>query len=254
MSAGDPVYFDGTDWELADASDNTKFAEAIATNNYSSGEVGTLCISCIVVDIDAPYTQGDNYFLSETAGAVPTATRPTTTASLRQVIGFGLSTSRLRMDIVPPREEHMWVNTQSSLVAAEVVTVLDSGNFGGILSNNDGEVVYLTFACPQNCVGLEFARSYSAVEVRTNPTDYTVTVSGAADGEQHDATTQDATLTDMAASGAAEDEIEGAIMTTGFDATGIIEPDNLVGVKMVHDGGETDATLSFGIMLVFLVV
>ncbi|KKN01700.1 hypothetical protein LCGC14_1125050, partial [marine sediment metagenome] len=158
LSAGDPVYFDGTDWELADASDNTKFAEAIATNNYVSGEIGTFCVSCIVVDIDAPYTQGDNYFLSETAGAVPTATRPTAKASLRQVVGFGLSTSELRMGILPVREQHMWVNTQSSLVAAEITIVLDSGNFAGPYSNADGEVVYLTFACPQNCVGIEYAR------------------------------------------------------------------------------------------------
>ena len=41
--AGDMLYFDGTDWELADADDNTKFAEAIATNSFKTTETGTLC-------------------------------------------------------------------------------------------------------------------------------------------------------------------------------------------------------------------
>jgi len=34
VTAGSPVYFDGTDWELADADDNTKYAEAIAVSNF----------------------------------------------------------------------------------------------------------------------------------------------------------------------------------------------------------------------------
>ena len=43
VTAGDMMYFDGTDWELADATDNTKFAEAMAVNTYDSGDVGVLC-------------------------------------------------------------------------------------------------------------------------------------------------------------------------------------------------------------------
>ena len=43
--AGDSVYFDGTDWELADADDNTKFAEAIVTHAFASGDVGFFCRS-----------------------------------------------------------------------------------------------------------------------------------------------------------------------------------------------------------------
>jgi hypothetical protein len=247
------LYHDGTDWELADADDNTKFAEAIATNSYASGDVGVACTSGIIVDTDAPYTQGDQYYLSTTAGDV-TATRPTTAANLRQLIGFGLSTTELRAEVPPVREHHAYHPMQSSLVAAEVTVVLDSGNFAGPYTNADDEALYCTFSVPQNCVGLEFARMYSAVEVRSDATDWTTTISGATGGEQWDATTQDATLTGLVASGTAADEIAGSTMTTGFDAAGIIEPDNLVGVKLVHDGGQTDVTIGFGLDITYLVV
>ena len=76
VTAGDMVYFDGTDWELADADDNTKFVEAVAVNSYASGDVGVLCRSGIINDTDAPFTQGNSMYLSATAGAI-TATRPT---------------------------------------------------------------------------------------------------------------------------------------------------------------------------------
>ena len=247
------LYHDGTDWELADADDNTKFAEAIATNSYASGDVGVACTSGIIVDTDAPYTQGDQYYLSTAAGDV-TATRPTTAANLRQLIGFGLSTTELRAEVLPVREHHAYHPMQSSLVAAEVTVVLDSGNFAGPYTNADDEALYCTFSVPQNCVGLEFARMYSAVEVRSDATDWTTTISGATGGEQWDATTQDATLTGLVASGTTADEIAGSTMTTGFDAAGIIEPDNLVGVKLVHDGGQTDVTIGFGLDITYLVV
>jgi|TARA_Y100000034_G_C6850053_1_gene385561 hypothetical protein len=251
------LYFDGTDWELADATDNTKYAEAIATNSYASGDVGVACTSCIIVDTDAPYTQGDQYYLEVDATGDPgdvTATRPTTAANLRQLIGFGLSTTELRAEVLPVREHHAYHPMQSSLVAGEVTAALDSGNFAGPFTNADGEVLYCTFSVPQNCVGVEFARMYSAVEVRSGAADWTTTISGATGGEQWDATTQDATLTGLVASGTAADEIAGSTMTTGFDAAGIIEPDNLVGVKLVHDGGNTDVTIGFGLDITYLVV
>lgn len=258
LVAGDLVYWDGSNWERADADVHTTFAEAIVTNNYKTGDTGTLCTSCILVDTDAPFTQGDNYFLAAPAGTPVagnfTATRPTTKGNLRQQIGFGLSTTELRMEVTAPYEQHMWVNTMSSLIAAEITVVLDSGNFAGPYVNADSEALYLTFSVPQNCVGIEYARSFSAVEVRTASAEWTTTISGAADAEQWDATTQDATLTALRASGSAEDEIAGVDMVTGFDATGIIEPDNLIGVKLVKAGGNTDITISFGVALVFLVV
>ena len=252
VTAGDLLYFDGTDWELADASDNTTFAEAIAVSSYASGEVGNACLSCVVVDIDAPYTQGSTYYLSETAGA-NTSTRPTTAASLRQVVGFGLSTSELRLEPSAPYEVHA-VYRVFSAVAAEAVAALDSGNFYGVTGNADGEVLSAAWSVPQNMVGLVFSRIFAAGEVVTGATDLTVTVSGAASGEQWDATTQDATLTTLVVTGSVADEIFGATLTTGMDAAGILEPDNCIGFKGVYDGAQTDVVHFFNIEVVYLAV
>ena len=101
VTAGDMVYFDGTDWELADASAHTTFGEAMVVNSYASGDVGVLCTGGVIVDIDAPYTQGAAMYLSETAGAI-TATIPTTNAAIKQAVGFSLSTSSVRVDIRMP--------------------------------------------------------------------------------------------------------------------------------------------------------
>ena len=252
VAAGDLVYFDGTDWELADASDNTKFAEAVAVSAYEAGDVGNVCLSGILVDIDAPYTQGSAYYLSETAGAI-TATRPTTAASLRQVCGFGLSTSELRLEVSAPREHHAVYRLFSS-VAAEAVAALDSGNHYGVTANADDEVVSATWSVPQNMVGLVAARIFAAGEAVTGPTDLTITVGGATDGEQHDATTQDATQTTLVVTGAAADEMQASDISTSLDAAGILEPDNCVGFKGVYDGGQTDVVNFFNIEVVYLVV
>ena len=103
VTAGDMVYFDGTDWELADADDNTKFAEAVAVNSYASGDVGVLCRSGIIRDTDAPFTQGNSMYLSATAGDI-TATRPTGAENLMQVVGFCIDTSRVVFEIKAPYE------------------------------------------------------------------------------------------------------------------------------------------------------
>jgi len=41
--AGSPVYFDGTDWELADADDNTKYAEEKQVITSRPGGVAEFC-------------------------------------------------------------------------------------------------------------------------------------------------------------------------------------------------------------------
>jgi hypothetical protein len=255
--AGDLVYFDGTDWERADADTNATYAEAIAVSSYNSGDVGNVCTSCILVDLDAPYTQGATYYLEAPAGTPTagnvTATRPTVTGNVRQVVGFGISTSELRMEVKAPYEVHE-VYRMFSSVTTEAVAALDSGNFYGVTGNADDEVLSATWSVPQNCVGLVFARIFAAGEVVTGATDLTITVSGAADGEQWDATAQDATLTTLVVTGAVADEMQGSTITTALDAAGIIEPDNCVGFKGVYDGGQTDVVHFFNIEVTYLVV
>jgi hypothetical protein len=250
VNAGDLVYFDGTDWELADADDNTKFAEAIATNDFAASDVGVFCLRGIVTDIDAPYTQGDQYYLSATAGAT-TATRPTGANNLMQVVGFGLSTSQLHMEIRMPHEETHNFNFNA---ATGDNGQLDSGNLGGARLDAQNEDAFASFMVPQNVVGTEVAYLWLAAEATSGTPTFDMFVSGAIDGEAWDATTQDATIADSAAEGAAADEIQRTTVTTGFDATGVIEAGNLVMVKITKDDGGTDATYFAALSMVWQVV
>ena len=252
IGAGDLIYFDGTDWELADASDNTIFAEAMSLGNYQSGVVGGFCLGGVVVDTDAPYTQGDQYYLSETAGAI-TATRPTTAASLRQLVAFGLSTERLRVKVEMVREYHQSYNFRSNAAQAQGDQLDTLGDYLGAMTNADAEDMGATFACPQNEVGIEIAYLYTAAEDAGGATDFDMTMAGARDGEQHDVGTQDV-LANLVASGAVADEIQRNDVTTGLDASGNIEPDNVVGVHLIHDGGRTDDVHAFALHIVWLVV
>ena len=246
------IYFDGTDWELADADNASKFAEAVAVASYATGAVGQACLSCIVVDTDAPYTQGDQYYLSETAGAM-TATRPTTDGALRQVVGFGLSTSEVAVDIQMPRELNVHMDSRGG---TSVYALLDSGNFGGDTLDAQNETAVMQTMIPQNCVALEIAYGWTAAEATAGTPTYDITVGSTmgASGTQHDAVTADATLVDKAAEGADADEILRFDMTTGFDATNIWRPGALLGVKFLADDGGTDIRFALGVDLVCLVV
>lgn len=249
VKPGDACYFDGTDWELADADDNTKYAEAFATADFVSLEQGTFCLECIIVDTDAPYTQGASLYLSETAGAI-TETRPVTAFSLRQVLAFALSTSELHAKVTMPREHHEVVNMSS---ITPVITTFDGGNFYGVLSNADAEVITAAFVVPQNCVGLVYAGWWAGAEAVTGATDLTILASGAGSDEQWDANTVDSSLTTMVITGGADDVFRG-VLTTGLDATNIIRPDTVVGIKAVHDGAQTDAIAHLVVEVTYLVV
>ena len=258
VTAGDLLYWDGTDWERADADVHTTFAEAIAVNTYNSGDVGNLCTSCIVVDLDAPFTQGDQYYLAAPTGTPVagnfTATRPTTAGNLRQLVGFGLSTSELRLEVHIPKEHHVCYNFTST-TAAESGTIIDgTGDMISAFADANAELLGATFAIPQNAVALEFASLFTGAEDICPAADYDVTVSAAADGEQHDAGTQDTTLANLVVIGSAEDEIKRNTMTTGFDAAGLFQPDNVVGVKITTDGCQNGIILVLTLEMVYLVV
>jgi hypothetical protein len=245
--AGDALYFDGTDWELADADDATKFAEAFAVNSYASGEQGAVCRSCIIVDTDAPYTQGDNYYLSATAGAI-TATRPTVAGNLRQLLGFALSTSELAADI--RYNEQTYDISPSGGTDVGVIFQLDSGNYLGLTTNAQNEVIGATFQVPENAVALEIAYAWLAAEASSGTPTFDLFVSSSNDGDQWDAVTQDSTIADSADEGAAADEIQRTTVTTAFDATNIWRPGALLGIRKLKKDSGTDITFQFGYDLV----
>lgn len=250
ITAGAPVYFDGTDWELADADDNTIFAEAIAVNGFAIGDVGVFCRSCIIVDIDAPYTQGDQYFLSTTAGAI-TATRPTGANNLVQVLGFGLSTSELYVDIPPVREQ--FANIQ--LVTDGTAAFSQYGDFTGVLLGAAAEAAGGSIEVPANCVGLEIAHLWwTAIGTALDTSDtYTIDVSAGVDDETTTTTTDGIAA---AALTVALADINKADVSAAFDGTGIIEAGNILSVDIdkAAEGTSGDDPLMLCLTLVFKVV
>jgi len=250
LTAGMPVYFDGTDWEKADADDNTLFTEAIVVNNVSIGEVGAFCRSCIIVDTDAPYTQGDQYYLSATAGTI-TATRPTGANNLVQVLGFGLSTTELYVDI-PPVKEHI-VNVQ---LAPDGTAVMSQyGDFTGVLLDAAAEAAGGSLEVPANCVGLEIAHLWwTGVGTALDASDtYTIDVSAGVDDETTTTTTDGIAAAALTVAAA---DINKADVSAAFDGTGVIEAGNVLGIDVdkAAEGTAGDNPLMLCLTMVFLVV
>jgi len=102
---GNVVAHDGTGWVQADASDaaTNLYAQYIAMQSGKSGNVIKGCKSCVLYDADAPYTANATAYVSATPGAI-THTRPATNGDVIQVIGRGISTTELKVDIENPRE------------------------------------------------------------------------------------------------------------------------------------------------------
>jgi hypothetical protein len=253
LVAGDLVYFDGTDWEKADADDNTKYAEAIAVNSVASGAVGAFCTSCLIVDIDAPFTQGSTYYLSTTAGG-NTATRPTGANNLMQVVGFGLSTSILRVDIRPPRE--ITISMQFPYTTHAAPQDRDN-DFAGLGLDDTSAEVHCGFMVPQNCVSTSALIAYlwwcgTGTVLDTGDT-YTIDASAGIDDETTSATADGIAAASLAV---AANDLANADVSACFDASGIIEPGNYVGVAIKKDaeGSTGDDPIMLGLEVVLLVV
>jgi hypothetical protein len=250
FTAGDLVYFDGTDWELADADDNTKFAEAVSTVTVAAGEAVALCRSCVVIDTDAPFTQGDELYLSTTAGGM-TGTRPTGNNNLMQVIGFALSTSEIYVDLKPMHEVTVNVHFTTDGTAA----FSHSGDWAGVLAAAANEAAGGSFMVPQNCVGVNIAYLWwVGVGTALDGSDtYTIDVSAGVDDETKTAT-QDG-ITAAALTVAAED-IAVADVSLAFTGTGIIEPGNVVGIVVdkAAEGAGGDDPLMLCVSIVLQVV
>lgn len=236
---GDLVYFDGTDWELADADDNTKYAEAIATSAAAAGAKTVLCTECIVRDTDSPYTQGSTYYLTAPSGDPSsgnhTATRPTGAVNLKQVVGFGLSSTELRMQVGMVREQTIWVDLPYAEGSAAVTA---DGDWSGLSMTADADAAHGTQQFPENTVGIVIAYLWSYNEDTLAGGSYTVDVSAGVSDESGTGTTDGITATAVGVLTA--DDLVRSTITTAFDATGIVEPGNHFGVD-VAKASETAA-------------
>ena len=254
LSAGTAIYYDGTDWEKADATDESKFAEAIAIGNYAIGDTGAFCRRCIIRDIDSStYTQEDQYFLLTTAGTM-SATRPTGAANLVQVLGFALSDTELYIDIPPVREHHVWL-TATATTAGEAggTQFASTSNYGALSMNADDEDIFFTLEIPPNCIGLEIAHLWTGPDaIGATPT-FDILVGAGSNDEAHANTTPDTSLTGTSVGGTAND-IYKIDITSAFDASDIWQAGNLLGIMMTEKSGTSDVVMGFGINMVLKVV
>lgn len=226
-TAGDALYFDGTNWVLADADDNTKFAEAFAAQTYKNGERGVACFGGLITDTDAPFTQGDSMYLSATAGAI-TATRPTGAENLMQVLGFCISTSEVKVLIAPLHEET--INLQYPYQGSSAPQDNDN-EFYGIGLDDTSAVAAAAFMCPQNMVELAIVYSWhTGTGTALDATDtVTIDVSGGIDDETTSANNDQ--LATQALTVAAND-IAVIDITAGFNASALLRPGNLMAVNL----------------------
>lgn len=162
VKAGDPIAHNGTNWVQADASDSTTllYAQYIAAMDGVSGDIIPAYRQCTIYDADAPYTANTMQYLSETAGGV-TETRPTTAASLIQVLGRSLDTYTFRADIKAPQEVQEFISPDTYDTTAEAgLGVIDSPAWVGpaLDTNATTEDVYYKGRIPPNAISLSLAR------------------------------------------------------------------------------------------------
>jgi len=253
LVAGNMVYFDGTDWEKADATDNTKYVEAFSVSSVASGDVGMFATSGIIEDIDAPYTQGADQMLSATAGAI-TQTRPTGAENLVQIVGAALSTSLVHVQIRIPHE----VTVSMQFPYTTHVAPQDRDNdFAGLGLDDTSAEVHCGFMVPQNTVSTSAEIAYfwlcgTGVALDASDT-YTFDASGGIDDETTSATTDGISA---AALTVAANDLARKDVSAGLNASGLIAPGNYVGIaiKKAAEGSGGDDPICLGVEVVLQVV
>lgn len=236
VTIGDAVYDDGTDWELADANDSTKYAQAFAVSDAPSAGVLKVARKVVVFDSDDNSFSSntkDVLYLSGTAGAV-TTTRPTGANDLAQVVGHaykrhgGTGAQVAVLEARGPYEVTVNVPMHANTATAAVDT---DGDFGGYVLAANNDAVHGTFEVPSNCVGLVTATFWwcgTGTELDASDT-YTIDVSAGIDDETTSATTDGIAA---AALTVAANDLANADVSAAFDGAGIIEPRNIVGVDV----------------------
>jgi hypothetical protein len=93
----DLIYFDGTDWQVAN-SDTASLAEiasavVVTPSGAAAGETCQAALMALVYDADAPYTEQAEYYLTA-AGSFST-TKDSDSGDAPQIVGKGVSDSLL---------------------------------------------------------------------------------------------------------------------------------------------------------------
>jgi len=253
ITRGDLLYITGGAWELADADSHTTPAQFVALNgNGGSSTARVMAVrACKFYDEDAVFTADSLIYLSSTAGGW-THTRPTAAARIRQVVGVGVTTKEAEIRISSPREFHVPWEVKG---ATSAFAQLDSGDFGGATIDAQNEVALLQQTVPENATGVVISKIRVAAEASAGTPTADITVSGnVADDSQWDGVAADATLANQATEGSAPDAITEINVTTGLDATNVVRPGSILGMRVLKDDGGTDIIHILGGHSVYRVV
>ena len=235
---------DATGFVKADADTVSLYAQGIALQDGVSGDVISMAFGSVTgEDTDAPYTLGGIVYTSGTAGA-HTQTRPATAGQLRQAVGFAISTSIVKFNFQGLKEVTVpWVVVSATSAHA----VLDSGDFGGPTLDAQNETLLLTQQVPENAVSVAKSVIRVAAEATAGTPTMDITVSSnLGDNTQWDAVAADATLVNQAREGTNADDITEISVTTGLDATNILRPGAVLGMKCLQDDAGTDISFVLG--------
>ncbi len=237
----------------ADADAIATFASFMALNHGNGdGQNSKIAVArrLKLTDADDPYTAEAQQYLHTTALAV-TETRPTGEIDVRQVVGQAITAGEIEIDIKQPYEVTVPIQL---IYATSADKILDSGNLGGPTFDASGEACLLNFTVPENAIALEIANLWIAAEDTGGTPTMDITIGSAISGAQHSAVTADATLVNQVREGSAADEVFKLDITLGLDATDIIRPGAIIGIKCLQDDGGTDISFIFGGYAVFLCV
>lgn len=238
VAVGDLIGYSSGWKQAANTAGSIIAAQFVALEAGVSGGVISVARRAVV---SGSYTAGNQVYLG-TAGAT-TTTRPTTAASLRQRVGVALSTTEALIEIKGLREVDIPIHLNG---ATSAYAVLDSGDFGGPTLDALNETLSLVAVLPENIVSVVIAKIFLAAEASVGTPTFDLTVSSAIDGAQWDAVVADATLANQALEGAAPDEMQVLDITTALDATDIIRPGAILGLKVLKDDAGTDISFVFG--------
>lgn len=257
VKKGDLLAHDGTGWVQADASDaaTNLYAQYLAMQGGSSGNVITGCKYCVLSDADAPYTANQTLYTSATAGA-HTATRPTTGADVIQVVGRTLSTTDAEINIKDPYELEVFYptqtyNYQNSGVEASVVDGT-TNEWAGV--DVDAAAVAGVFVAhfPSNMVGAPLAADVIIDTQAGTAVDLDVTyVAAALTGNVANTGDAGATQTALTTSATtADNKIMKVDISDGMDAD-FAKAGYVFGVALDPDAGDF---ILLGLLMRFLVV
>lgn len=257
---GTLVYNNSETWTPADADAVTTYAQGICMDykpaDSEAGDRISVCFEALIEDTDAPFTAGAAYYLSSTAGEY-TSTRPvaTSTSRLVQDVGIARSTSLLHLKTGPPKEMSDYQQFTKSSLGAAAETAFDGSNYYSAQHDADNDISALTAHVPENAISLAAVFLHYGEDAEASTITLAITVSSTLHDAQWDAVTADSTISAFDVAAAIDpDDIGKSSIATAFDATNIIRPGALLGVKVNVDLGGTDITHLYGITFVWRLV